>query len=73
MKLTKISLLVWFGLLGSQWTLAASPELEPAPEAKKQPVKDSYYGVTVQDDYRWLEDLKSPEVKAWAEKQTQRA
>jgi len=73
MKFTKISLLVWFGLVGSQWALAVSPELEPAPEAKKQPVKDNYYGVTVQDDYRWLEDLKSPEVKAWSEKQTQRA
>ncbi|MGA8482434.1 MAG: prolyl oligopeptidase family serine peptidase [Chthoniobacterales bacterium] len=73
MKFTKISLFVWFGLIGSQWAFAVSPKLEPAPEAKKQPVKDSYYGVTVQDDYRWLEDLKSPEVKAWAEKQTQRA
>ncbi len=73
MKFTKISLFVWFGLVGSQWAFAVSPKLEPAPEAKKQPVKDSYYGVTVQDDYRWLEDLKSPEVKAWAEKQTQRA
>lgn len=73
MKFAKISSLVWFGLIGSQCAFAVSPKLEPAPETKKQPVKDSYYGVTVQDDYRWLEDLKSPEVKAWAEKQTQRA
>jgi prolyl oligopeptidase len=73
MRFTKISLLVWFSLIGSQWVLAVSPQLEPAPETKKQPVKDSYYGTTVVDDYRWLEDLKSPEVKAWAQKQTQRA
>jgi prolyl oligopeptidase len=73
MKLTKITLLAWVGLIGSQWASAASPKLEPAPETKKQPVKDSYYDVTVQDDYRWLEDLKSPEVKAWAEKQNQRS
>jgi prolyl oligopeptidase len=72
-NLTKFSLLLWLGLIGSEWALAASPKLDPAPETKKQPVKDSYYGVTVQDDYRWLEDLKSPEVKAWAEKQTQRS
>jgi prolyl oligopeptidase len=72
-NLTKFSLLLWLGLIGSEWALAASPKLDPAPETKKQPVKDSYYRVTVQDDYRWLEDLKSPEVKAWAEKQTQRS
>lgn len=73
MKLTKISLLAWSVLIGSQWAFAESPKLEPAPETKKRPVKDSYSGVTVQDDFRWLEDLKSPEVKAWAEKQNQRA
>jgi prolyl oligopeptidase len=73
MKFTKILLLAWISLVGSQWVLAESPKLEPAPETKKQPVKDSYYGTTVVDDYRWLEDLKSPEVKTWAEQQTQRA
>jgi len=56
MKRTKISLLVGLGLIGSQWAFAESPKLEPAPETKKQPVKDSYYDVTVEDDYRWLED-----------------
>jgi prolyl oligopeptidase len=73
MKRTKISLVVCLGLVGSQWAVAASPKLEPAPETKKQPVKDSYYGITISDDYRWLEDLKSPEVQVWAQKQTQRA
>src|SRR5438105_2855134 len=73
MKRTKISLVVCLGLVGSQWAVAASPKLEPAPEAKKQPVKDSYYGITISDDYRWFEDLKSPEVQVWAQKQTQRA
>ncbi|HEY4780991.1 MAG TPA: hypothetical protein VIH54_04175, partial [Chthoniobacterales bacterium] len=73
MKHTKISLLAGLGLIGSQWAFAESPKLEPAPETKKQPVKDSYYDVTVQDDYRWLEDLKSSEVKTWAEQQNQRS
>jgi prolyl oligopeptidase len=73
MKFTKILLLVWFGLSWSQWAFAEPPKLEAAPETKKQTVQDSYYGTTVQDDYRWLEDLKSPEVKAWVKKQTQRA
>jgi Serine proteases of the peptidase family S9A len=73
MKRTKISLLAGFSLIGAQWAVAAPPKLEPAPQTKKQPVEDSYYGTTISDDYRWLEDLKSPEVKAWAQKQTQRA
>jgi prolyl oligopeptidase len=73
MKRTKISLLAGLGLIGSHWAFAETPRLEPAAETKKQPVKDSYYGVTIQDDYRWLEDLKSPEVKTWAEQQNQRS
>jgi prolyl oligopeptidase len=73
MKFTKIALLVCLGFIGAKWAVAASPKLEPAPETKKQPVQDGYFGTTISDDYRWLEDLKSPEVKAWAQKQTQRA
>ncbi len=72
-KLNKISLVAGLGLLGSQLAFAASPKLEPPPETRKQPEKDSYYGTTVQDDFRWLEDVQSPEVKAWAEKQNQRS
>ena len=71
-KLKKALLFVSLGLIGSDWVFATVPKLESAPEAKKQPVNDTYYGTTVRDDYRWLEDLKSPEVKAWAEKQNQR-
>jgi prolyl oligopeptidase len=73
MRFTTILLLAWFGLIWSHGALAESPELDPAPETKKQPVKDDYSGTVIQDDYRWLEDLKSPEVKAWAEKQNQRS
>jgi prolyl oligopeptidase len=73
MKLTTISLLAWLGLIGSQSAFAQPPTLDPAPETKKQPVKDDYFGTVLQDDYRWLEDLKSPEVKAWAEEQNQRS
>src|SRR5438067_593344 len=36
------------------------------PETRKIPVADSYHGVTVEDDYRWLEDWNDPQVKKWS-------
>ncbi|HYZ75503.1 MAG TPA: hypothetical protein VE641_20660, partial [Chthoniobacterales bacterium] len=47
--------------------------MEPAPAAAKQPVTDNFGGVTVKDDYRWMEQLSDPKVKAWAEKQNERS
>ena len=35
------------------------------PATPKRPVQDSYHGVTVSEDYRWLEDLAAPEVNDW--------
>jgi prolyl oligopeptidase len=35
------------------------------PPTPKVPVTETYHGVTVVDDYRWLEDDASPEVKRW--------
>jgi len=37
------------------------------PATPKHPVTDDYHGVRVTDDYRWLENGKSPEVIAWTE------
>lgn len=39
------------------------------PATPKRPVVDTYYDVKVTDDYRWLEDGKSPEVKQWVAQQ----
>jgi prolyl oligopeptidase len=41
---------------------------KPAAAAVR-PVSDNYYGQTVVDPYRWLEDQKSPEVKDWMKAQ----
>jgi prolyl oligopeptidase len=51
-------------------TLSAS-SLLPAqpPAAPKRPVTDVFHGVKVVDEYRWLEDYSSPEVRAWSEAQ----
>jgi prolyl oligopeptidase len=39
------------------------------PATPRRPVTDSYHGVTVTDDYRWLERADDPEVTAWSEAQ----
>ena len=39
------------------------------PPAPKQPVSDTYHGVTVAEDYRWLEAGEAPDVQAWTAKE----
>jgi prolyl oligopeptidase len=50
----------------SATVLAAGLAYPPTP---KKPVTETYHGVTVIDDYRWLEDDASPEVKRWVAEQ----
>lgn len=39
------------------------------PPTRTVDASDTYFGVTVHDPYRWLEDGKSPEVKKWLKAQ----
>lgn len=39
------------------------------PQTVKIPVIDTYHGVEIIDDYRWLEDEENPEVIKWTEEQ----
>jgi prolyl oligopeptidase len=46
---------------------APAPPAPPGPPAAaRRPVTDAYHGRRVVDDYRWLEDGKSAEVRAWS-------
>ena len=39
----------------------ASKGVPPAPVARVEVVKDSYFGETVSDPYRWMENSKDPD------------
>src|SRR5579875_4154329 len=39
--------------------------LPPPPVAPVHVVTDDYHGIRVEDPYRWLEEAKSPETRAW--------
>jgi prolyl oligopeptidase len=45
----------------------------PPPPTPKHPVTDTYQGVKVTEDYRWLEDWNAPEVKRWSAAQNARS
>ena len=46
--------------------LRAAPPIPPPPVARVTPVTDTYFGVSVTDPYRWMEDRTAPEFLAWA-------
>jgi prolyl oligopeptidase len=50
----------------------AAPKSD-APPADKKPVKETYHGVAVTDDYRWLEEGKDPAVQSWSDAQNKYA
>ena len=43
--------------------------LPPPPSADAAPVSDDYFGTKIIDSYRWLEDAKSPETRAFIDAQ----
>lgn len=45
---------------------AQTASVPQSPETPKHPVTDEYFGVSVTDDYRWLENWDDPAVKQWS-------
>ncbi len=54
-------------------SFAADPKGPVPPVAPKHPVFDTYWGVRVEDDYQYLEQMADPEVIAWARGQNDAA
>ena len=54
-------------LLASPAALLSQPQPTPPPPppAPTRVVVDDYYGNKIEDPYRYMEDLKNPEVQAW--------
>jgi len=50
-----------------------NPGLSPPVLADRRPVVDTYHAISVQDDYRWLEDGNNRDVRRWTAAQDRRA
>ena len=69
MRLHQIGHFALLTALAGVASTAAADEKFSYPPATKRPVSETLHGVTVIDDYRWLEDDASHEVKAWVREQ----
>src|SRR5690349_10138365 len=65
------TLIVRRDLLGAALFLLASSAMAQAapPAAPVRNVTDTYFGTTVNDPYRYMEDMKNPEVETWLKAQ----
>lgn len=63
------SLLLGLPLLMTACQEAGPPHPAGYPDARRVEHTDDYFGTTVADPYRWMEDLDSPEVAQWVEAQ----
>src|SRR5271156_2370040 len=64
--LAVICLGILLSLSISMTTLAQKPPLGAPPATPKHSITDQYFGVTVSDDYRWLENWDDSAVKQWS-------
>ena len=64
--------IIFTGLLVSSCANEKSKSISVTyPETAKKPVVDTLFGTAVTDNYRWLEDDRSPETEAWVKAQNE--
>jgi len=56
---------IWAGNASDSAAADGTSGVSMPPKAKAIPVEDSFHGHKIVDNYRWLEDYKSPESQAW--------
>ncbi|GGF37157.1 prolyl oligopeptidase [Aliidongia dinghuensis] len=59
----------WTLGLAALFASAAAIAAPGQPVADKKPVVENFFGTTVTDDYRWMEDAKSPDFQAYMKAQ----
>ena len=63
----RVALLLFLASVALSAQTSSTPFMPPV--TPQRPVTDEYFGTKIVDPYRWLEDLKSPEVAAWMKAQ----
>jgi prolyl oligopeptidase len=48
---------------------SCSKQVPPPPQTRRDDVVDNIHGTSIADPYRWLEEQKSPETRAWIDEQ----
>src|SRR5258708_35163633 len=66
----------WILFLGTAISLTLSADVRSQslkeahpPAASVRPVTETLYGIRVEDDYRYMENLEDPEVQSWLKRQ----
>ncbi|MBS1501871.1 MAG: S9 family peptidase [Bacteroidetes bacterium] len=67
----KFTVLFVFAALAGSYTFAQNMNIKtlPYPQTKKVDTVDTYFGTQVPDPYRWLEDDRAADTKAWVKEQ----
>ena len=64
---------LFFGLVIVTVLVSGLLAESPVPPTRSEDIVEELFGQPVRDPYRWLEDVKSPEVRAWMDAQDKHA